>query len=470
MSTLSNKAFRMEARGLLAALCIALGGCAWPERETFLVSSAGEVTAADTPLPAQLPREQASGSIPVRHLAGVDGRSLNLGRVLALVSAGNPDLMASSSGVEAVAARRIDAGKLANPEASIYSEDLGEKPLPNGFVGTQTTLQLSQAVPLTGKLGHQRAVARGEYNVARREYDIRRLEIFGEATRTFIALLVAQERASLASDQLALVERLSGAEEAQVEAGVLAPFQHSRAVTALAEARLRVSEARRDIQVLRQRLASFWGGDAASFRDVTGKLASLPPLPALPALLARLDESPETVRSASEIALRRSAVALERARATPDITLTGGVRRHELEGDYAFVAGLSAALPVASQNRSAIFEAGRKQQQAEFQLNATKNRLKSTISEDYAKLTSTAAEIEALRKTLIPSSEDAISALREGYRLRKFQLSELLIAEQSLTSLRDKLLTTLGTYHQTYADLEQLLGGDLYDRPTAKFR
>jgi len=63
---------------------------------------------------------------------------LNLGRVLALVAAGNPDLMASSAGVAAVAARSIDAGKLANPEGGILFEDFsGQHP-----ANAQTTLQL----------------------------------------------------------------------------------------------------------------------------------------------------------------------------------------------------------------------------------------------------------------------------------------------------------------------------------------
>jgi len=451
-------------RHLAIGLSILLGGCAGPERDYVETGAApAKITVADA-LPAASPHGTLPVSSPPRPYPALAGQSLSLGRVLALVAAGNADLMASSAGVEAVAARRIDAGKLANPEGGILFEDFsGQHP-----ANAQTTLLLSQAIPLTGKLGHQQALARGEHDIAQREYDIRRLEIFGNAARTFIALLVAQQRTVLASEQLALVERLSAAEQAQIEAGQMAPYEHSRAVAALAEARLRVNEARRDIQVLRQRLVSFWSGDAASFRDVAADLARMPPTPALPALLARLDNSPDIVRSATEIELRRSALALERAKATPDIAMTGGIRRHDADNTYDFVAGVSVPLPVVNQNQSGITEAARRQQQAQFQLAGAKNRLRATISEDYERLTSLAAEIDALQKTLIPSSENAVSALREGYRARKFRLSELLIAEQSLAALRDKLLTTLGSYHLSYVDLEQLLGGDLYGQPAAR--
>jgi outer membrane protein, heavy metal efflux system len=447
---------------VFAALAIVLGGCAQLDHSVDSTALSQEIVLDNLP-PARPLGDTALDSHPLRRTTTAPrDRSLSLGAALALVEAQNADLMASSAGVGAVAARQIDAGKLANPEASIYSEDIG---LPSH---TQTTLALGQALPLTAKLSHQQAVARGEHDFAQRDADVRRLEIYGETTRTFIALLVAQQRAALINDQLALVKRLSAAEEARVEACQMAPFERSRAVAALAEAQLRVEEARRDVQVLQQRLASFWNGDATSFHELSGVLGRVPAIPALPSLLARLDGSPEIVRTAAEIELRRSALALERAKATPDITVIGGIRRHEEEVNYAFVAGLSIPLPVINRNESGIAEASHRRQQAEFQLTAVKRRLKAVISEDYEKLTATAAEIEALQKSLIPSSENAISALREGYRAHKFPLSQLLIAEQSLTALQDKLLTTLGAYHQSYVDLEQLLGGELYGRPTQK--
>jgi cobalt-zinc-cadmium efflux system outer membrane protein len=185
----------------------------------------------------------------------------------------------------------------------------------------------------------------------------------------------------------------------------------------------------------------------------------------LPKLLAKLELSPEIVQQTAEVELRRSAVALERSKAVPDLTVTGGVRRLENEGDTTFVVGVSIPLRIFSRNQSGIVEAGQREIQAELQLDATRTRLGAALNENYEKLTSGAAEIETLRNTLIPSSEQAISSLREGYRLGKFRLSELLIAEQSLNALRDKLLTALGAQHETYAETEQLLGGPLEGRP-----
>jgi cobalt-zinc-cadmium efflux system outer membrane protein len=439
-----------------------IAGCAGPVPKDALTPEPVREDATSSMVPAPWPAAVVATAAPPSSAPlpkpALSNGSLSLSEALELVASRNADLSAAQRGVDVVAAREIDAGKPANPEIGIFSEDLGERPH-RGVVNTQTTLQLSQAIPLTGKLGYDQALARGQRTVADREYEIKRLEILGDATRAFIGLLVAQRRASLANEELALVERLAAAEEAQVAAGQTAPYERSRAVAALAEARLRIAETRRDIDVLRHRLTSFWTSDTVSFREVTGDLGRLPPTPALPKLLARLDGSPEIARNAAEIELRRSALTLERARAVPDLTVSGGVRRHEDEGDYAFVVGVAIPLQIFSRNRSGITEAAQKQQQAELQLAAARNHLRAAVNELYARVTSTAAEIETLRATLIPSSERAIAALREGYRLRKFRLSELLIAEQSLMALRDKLLTALGSYHQGYADLEQLLGG-----------
>ena len=395
---------------------------------------------------------------------------MSLSDVIELVSTRGTDVAASRVGADATAARQIDAGRLPNPELSLTAEDFGGQGARRGFTTAQTTLQLSQAIPLTRRLGHEEAVARGEHDVAQREHEIKRLEVLADATRTFIALLVAQKRAALADDQLSLVERLAAAERAQVEAGQVAPYERSRAVAAVAEARLRAAEARREIQVLRQRLAAFWNADAVAFREVTGDLSRLPPVPALSNLLQRLETSPEFVRDAAEIDLRRSALALERARTVPDLTVSAGVRRYEDEDNYAFVVGVAIPIRIFNRGQGAVLEADLKQQQAELQLATARKRLTAAISENVEKLTATAAEIETIRGTLIPSSEESLSALREGYRLRRFPLSELLIAEQSLNALRDKLLTTLGTYHQSYSDLEQLLGGALEGQPASEPR
>ena len=188
---------------IFAALAIILCGCAQLDYSVESTASSppllttGNVSRpiGDSALDSDLPR---------RTTIALRDRSLSLGAALALVQAENADLIASAAGVAAVGARQIDAGKLTNPEASIYVEDIGFRP------ETQTTLQLSQALPLTAKLAHQQAVARGEHDVAQREADVRRLEIYGETARTFIALLVAQRRASLANDQLTLVKAAVG--------------------------------------------------------------------------------------------------------------------------------------------------------------------------------------------------------------------------------------------------------------------
>jgi len=454
-------------RHLAAALIFLLGGCTQFNDFVETPASAPHAVVVNNSNPARPFGDAALASTQPRATAAPSApstRLLTLGAALALVQAQNADLIANAAGVAAVAARQIDAGKLINPEASIYVEDIGFRP------ETQTTLQLSQALPLTAKLAHEQAVARGARDVAQREADVRRLEIYGETARTFIALLVAQRRAALANDQLTLVKRLSAAQEARVEAGQRAPFERSRAVAALAEAQLRVEEIHRDIQVLRQRLASFWNGDVKSFREVSGDLDRIPAIPALPVLLTRLDGSPEVVRVAAEIALRRSALALEQAKATPDLIVTGGVRRHEEFGNYAAVAGLAMPLPIINRNESGIAEAAYRREQAELELTAVRRRVKAIVSENFEKLKATAAEIEALQKTLIPASENAIAAVREGYEARKFPLSELLIAEQSLAALREKLATTLGAYHQYYVDLEQLLGGEFDSRSSEKLR
>jgi outer membrane protein, heavy metal efflux system len=100
----------------------------------------------------------------------------------------------------------------------------------------------------------------------------------------------------------------------------------ARTNTAVAAARIRFTEVRRDLETARVNLAAQWGAEKATFPNVTGNLDKLRPIPSLESLKGRLQKNPDLVRWTTERLKREATLNLARAEAKPDLTLRAGTR------------------------------------------------------------------------------------------------------------------------------------------------
>src|SRR6185503_6219158 len=86
----------------------------------------------------------------------------------ALVS--NPALAAFSAEIRSREAQALQAGLLPNPAALVEVENLGGSGDRQGFEQTESTIWLSQLLPLTGEPGKRRDVADRERDLAEWDY------------------------------------------------------------------------------------------------------------------------------------------------------------------------------------------------------------------------------------------------------------------------------------------------------------
>ena len=106
-----------------------------------------------------------------------------------------------------------------------------------------------------------------------------------------------------------------------------------RTNTAVATARIRLTEVRRDLETARVNLAAQWGAKQATFPSVTGNLDRLRPIPSLESLKAKLQKNPGLTRWTTERQKRESSLNLARAEAKPDVTLRAGPVRRFFYGE-----------------------------------------------------------------------------------------------------------------------------------------
>jgi cobalt-zinc-cadmium efflux system outer membrane protein len=407
--------------------------------------------------PPLQPSGMASGMPRSEEPTGV----LVLRQALALALLYNPELAAFSWEVRAGEARTLQAGLLPNPELELEIENVaGSKDL-RGFDGAELTLRLSQLIELGGKRVKRVQVAALERDLAAWDYETKRVDVLTQVTQAFVEVLGAQERVAVQEELVRLAEQVLRTVAERVRAGKVSPVEETRASVAVANSRIPLEQARRELEAARQRLVATWGSTTPAFERAEGSLDTLAALPPLAQLMQRVAQNPDLARWVTEMERRQATLALEEARRVPDLTVGGGVRHLQETDANALVMRLAFPLPLFNRNQGGVLEAQYQLAKGAEARRAAAIRVQAGLGEKYAMLAAAFNEATVLHDAVLPGAQRAFDASNEGYRQGKFSFLEVLDAQRTLFEARERYITALAAYHKTVADIERLIGEPL---------
>ena len=355
-------------------------------------------------------------------------------------------------------ARRLQAGLRPNPELTFEVEDFAGSGDLSGFDASQTTIGIGQVLELAGKREKRVAAAAAEEKLAQLDYEAKRLDVMNQVTQAFIDVLAAQEQRDLAKDLVQLAEKVQEVVRQRVEAGKDSPVEQAKAEVALSSARITLRAAQERLASARQILATAWGGETPRFETAKGDLYKVQVVPGFEQLAGRIPESPAIERWVANEQARRADLTLQKARVTPDLGVNGGLRYAAEGDDTAFVLGLAVPLQVSDRNQAGVQEASVRLAQARENTKAAVLDARTSLSGATEQATSALAEVTALREEILPSAQNTLAAVEEGYRQGKFDYLNLLDAQRTYFDAQQQYLNALTTYHKARTDIELLLG------------
>lgn len=389
-------------------------------------------------------------------LLAADGGTLTLREALSLATSQSPELAAFSYDQRAADARLLQAGLKPNPTVSLETEDfLGGGDL-QGFEQSQTTLSLGQLLELGGKRAARIEVAQAGQAAVQFEYEAKRREVLRRTTEAFVEVLGAQRRVELAQETAKLAGEFVPLIQKRAQAGVASTLETARGDVTLASAQIGVEQARRDLAAARRTLATQWGAQEASFSRVSGDLNRQPPLPTFSSAAARLNGHPLIARWDTERDVRLAVVAREKANAKADVTVFGGPRWRQGDGEAALVAGVSIPLPFSNRNQGNIAEAQALAEKTESEKRAALATLTAQLGEAWEALAKALNQIEILEGKLLPTATTAIEAATTAYEAGRLSQLEILDARRTLTTARVQTLEARIAAHKAAAILDAL--------------
>jgi len=414
-----------------------------------------------TDLPAAASFNKESQNYPVLPLSPTT--ALTLEEALTLALRQNPELQTFSGQIEARQGETQQAQALPNPEMGIEVENILGEDDNRAFKSAETTLEISQLIELGDKRQQRIRVADLKQQLADFDLESARLDVISTTNQAFFLNLSTQARVELARENLQLAEKIFNTVQLRVEAGKTSPIAENQALITVRQSRLTLKKEQHKLTAAQRRLAAGWGADKPHFKSTVGNIETIFEPLAWAVLHQRLEQNPKISRQTAELELQESRLALAQAYSIPDVTLGGGIKRHEDNDDYTFLLGVSFSLPVFDRNqgniRTARAETGIRQKKEL----SKRIELKTSLRENYELLLAAYEEADSLRNSILPAAETNFSATDYGYRQGQFKFIDVLTAQKNLFEIRGQLLDSLTDFHVHRLNIEAITGQKLAD-------
>jgi len=407
-----------------------------------------------------IPTERSVGVSPSTQIDIPTG-VINLRDAVAFALVRNPNLNAYSLEVKAAEARNLQASLLPNPEIEVEVEEFGGTGGRTRFDSSQTTVQIGQLIELAGKRNKRTNLATLEKDVVEWDYKSKGLDVKNEVTKRFIDLLAAQEQLDRTKELVRLSEQAHLAVIQKVTAGKDSPVDETKAKVVLSIARIESERANKTLVSACHHLAATWGSLNPTFEKAEGNFYELFPVPTFEELTGLISQNPDVARWVVEKERRCAALELEKAKATSDIRLGGGLQYFNEGDDSAFILGLSIPIPLFDRNQGSIDEAMYMLAKTQEYHKAIEINTLAALAETVMELSSTINEITVLKNDVLPSAQSAFDAASQGYNEGKFEYLDVLDAQRTFFEARGKYIEALTKYHKARADVERLIAQSL---------
>lgn len=401
---------------------------------------------------------------------------LRLGDVFEELRSASPRLKAAESLARAARSRISAAGLPPDPQAQFGWMNYELPSLKPMDVLGMKQLQVMQMLPLGGKLGLSRSIAKDRATAQSERADDAWWELRAQAAMPFYEMYRADQSLAVMRETLRLLGDIREVTEAMYRVGSANQADVLRAQVEIA----RMTEDTLRMQAMRSGMAARL--NAILDRPQQNPVAS-PAMPGFPKVIPSLDyleqlayaARPMLKAGASDLSAAKSMERLARKELFPDLQLgvqygqqsmpviagdmsSGGIQRM---GSLM----IGASVPVFARSRQLKLreEAAAMSQMASSDLAAMRADTRGALGERSADVVRARRLADLYRNTIIPQSKAAVSSAFAAYRVGKVDFMTLLDDQMTLNKYRQELVALESEEGRAWADLEMLTGTALVD-------
>jgi outer membrane protein, heavy metal efflux system len=380
---------------------------------------------------------------------------LRLSEVLAEARSKSAQLRAASARASAATESARAAGALDDPR---FMVQLWNAPV--DFSNTPVMFQLSQTLPLGGRLGFKRSAAEADAQAASAETAVRVQDVELDVAVAYFDLYQAQRTESVNAAMKETLEALAGASAARVRTGAGQQAELLKAQVAVLEFEESIETAAQEAQSARARLQAL----LQRSEEISGETTTphvLAGLPSEAALRSRaLDARPELKELSAKSQTASAQIRMAEAERVPDVNVFGAYMHTfgSVSPSNFIFAGLEFTLPVwGSKNDGRIGAARALGEAASSDQAALRARVSAQVSEAFARVMAE-ERVVSLHHRIIPLMTAALESGRADYASGRGDFLSVLDSLRELRRHELELVMHLAAYAKALAELQRSVG------------
>jgi len=366
-----------------------------------------------------------------------------------------PRLRQSAAELAAAAGHARQAAAWPNPGLAVEVENIAGSGLYSGTSQAQTTLALTQPVPLLGQQSAKREAGQSQYAAAQALYAQQRAQFAYELAMAYAAAEAAQQRLQLLSEDLERAREDTRVAQALVEAGRESPVRALLAQSAEAGVQSLKATAGAQLQASLAKLSILAGADQP-YTSIDTSLLALADHGAAVAAYSAGDSLDLQLHQAQRDAAEQQ-IVVERKRSLPQFGVSVGLRRFNGDSATAWVAGVSVSVPLFDRNTGNIAAARAQRDAAAARLFTARQEAAADWQTAIAFVSAATERLQATRAGET-AADQAHRLARIGYEAGRLNLLELLTARRNLADARGTLLDARMAIFEARASLFRLQG------------
>ena len=287
-----------------------------------------------------------------------------------------------------------------------------------------------------------------------------RLNLSSQVKAAFYDLLLAQQGADLARQNLDTVEGVARIVKARVKSGEAPQFEAIKAEVEVLKARQQLARTENVVRISRVVVDTLTGGALGAMYAVHGEFRMVPRDLSIEGLMARMmEQHPSIQRLLRSVEQSEWKIEFERQARVPTVTVSGSYWR-EL-GREAFQGGLSVPMPLWYRRQGEIAASLGAKRREEAELLRTRNELGRAVYQHFQDVRTTAELIEVFDKGLLKQAQEALRLAQFSFQQGASSLLEVLDAQRVQRQILLDYAEARHALSVSLARLEQAVGGTL---------
>ena len=343
----------------------------------------------------------------------------------------NPELQTQIQKANASKGTFIQNSQYLNPSIMLEGENLGGSGIYRGFESAETTLSLTQPIPLGGKRHYLQKASYANYRAMISSIESKKSEIYIALGNAYIDVLYAQKWYKVTKKLTKLNQKIVSDINKRKQSGASAELDLKLAEIQLGEAQIQQSRAQRNIQKSQAVLLRLLGTDKATVNGITDQ--GIPHNLLIWAnIKRRINDSAFILEKKRQLEANRETITAVKKDVWPTLSLQLGARHFSDDNENAIVASASAPLPVFNKNQGKILSAEANYTKTMKELIATRLELQQRLKASQLDALQYNEESIRVKNSLLPLAKKAASLATQGYNRGLYSYIELANAMRNL--------------------------------------